>query len=167
MSNDTITFRVSDPQQDYRVLVDLLMEPGVLRFFPMNDLVEVEDAAKVWISYGKIKACFTMLKNNKPIGICGVYPHYAKKIAHQSLVSVVLTENERGKGYGRKLMEYVEHRSKVDFKMTLLHLEVYEGNPAIHLYKKLGYTIYGNHKKFLKEGKNIYRDKILMQKWIG
>ena len=53
--------------------------------------------------------------------------------------------------------------AKNTFGIRLLHLEVYEGNPAANLYYRLGFRKYGEHKKFLKEANGSYGTKILMQ----
>ncbi len=161
-----VSVRVSIIEEDTPFLVKFLMEPGVLTYFPMSNQKEAEESARIWISYAQLESSFTLVKDGKPIGFCTIYPQYAKKLAHQSLVSIILTETERGKGYGRFLLEYIEHIAKEKFNISLLHLEVYEHNPARFLYEKVGYKKYGIHKRFLKEGPNHYSDKILMQKWL-
>ena len=61
--------------------------------------------------------------------------------------------------------ETVRQLAKERFKIEFLHLEVYEGNPAIRLYERLGFEKYGFQRAFVKdEGK--YLGKILMQKYL-
>jgi putative acetyltransferase len=153
-------------EEDYPYLVSFLMEPGILQFFPMSNEKEAQESARIWISYAQLNSSFTLVKEGIPIGICTIYPQYAKKLAHQSLVSIIITEKERGKGYGKLLLQHIEKVAKHEFNMTLLHLEVYESNPARHLYEKVGYKRYGIHRRFLKDGPNHYSGKILMQKWL-
>lgn len=167
MEKDNIKLEISNIKRDSPYLKKFLLEPDVLRYFPMVNEREVDDAVRIWISYAKQEACFTLLKNEIPIGICTIYPHYAKKILHQSLLSIIVTQQERGKGYGKYMLDYLEEVARNKFGMKLLHLEVYENNPAQRLYERQGYEVYGVHKNFLKEGDGIYKDKILMQKWIG
>ncbi|NGX26957.1 MAG: hypothetical protein K940chlam6_00884, partial [Chlamydiae bacterium] len=45
----------------------------------------------------------------------------------------------------------------------MLHLEVYETNPAINLYRRLGFTEFGIQKKFIKED-GRYMGKIFMER---
>ena len=60
-------------------------------------------------------------------------------------------------------MKYVMGQAKHTFGIQLLHLEVYEGNPAYNLYYRLGFRKYGKHEKFLKEADGSYHSKVLMQ----
>ena len=53
--------------------------------------------------------------------------------------------------------------AKNHFKIEILHLEVYQGNPAIRLYERLGFKEFGRQPKFIKIG-GEYLDKIMMQK---
>jgi len=161
-----VSIRISRIEEDQPYLVSFLMEPGILQYFPMSNEKEAQESARIWISYAQLNSCFTLVKEGIPIGICTIYPQYAQKLAHQSLVSIIITEKERGKGYGKLLLHHIEKVAKHEFNMTLLHLEVYESNPAQHLYAKVGYKRYGIHRRFLKEGPNHYSDKILMQKWL-
>ena len=55
---------------------------------------------------------------------------------------------------------------KNNFDIELLHLEVYEGNPAIHLYQRLGFVQYGYQRHFIKQN-GQYLGKIMMQKALG
>jgi putative acetyltransferase len=55
------------------------------------------------------------------------------------------------------------HAAKNQFKIEILHLEVYAGNPAIRLYERMGFKEFGRQPKFIKmDGE--YIDKVMMQK---
>ena len=84
-------------------------------------------------------------------------------MSHQCLFAIIVDEKFRGKGIGAKLLRELMTLAKERFKLELLHLEVYQGNPAINLYKRLGFKEYGIHRRFMKD-KGRYLDKILMQK---
>jgi len=56
--------------------------------------------------------------------------------------------------------------AKERFKIEFLHLEVYEGNPAIRLYQRLGFEQYGFQRQFVKDEDGKYLGKILMQKYL-
>ena len=62
-------------------------------------------------------------------------------------------------------MRAAEKLAKEEFHIELLHLEVYEGNPAIRLYERFGFVKYGEHPHFIKE-EGRYLSKILMQKLL-
>ncbi|HSX04724.1 MAG TPA: GNAT family protein, partial [Rhabdochlamydiaceae bacterium] len=53
--------------------------------------------------------------------------------------------------------------AKEKFNIELLHLEVYEHNPAVRLYKRLGFKEFGIQRHFIKED-DKYVGKIYMQR---
>jgi len=140
-----------------------LLDPTILRWFPMIDEREVDDSIRIWMSYVPLKAGFTATIDGEPVGMANLYIHPFKKLAHQTLFSIVVDEKHRGKGVGRALLAHIAKVAKDQHKIELLHLEVYDGNPARRLYEREGFKMYGRHKKFIKIG-NEYIDKIFMQK---
>ncbi len=64
------------------------------------------------------------------------------------ITNVAITEKQRGKGYGKKLMESVIEAEKLR-GITKLFLEVRESNTnAIRLYKSVGFKATGIRKNF-------------------
>jgi RimJ/RimL family protein N-acetyltransferase len=159
---DKITIRPG-AQEDVKYLVEWLQQPNVLQWFPLYDLREIEDAANLWISYTQLNSVLTALWDGVPCGITNLYIHLFKKLAHQCLFAIIVDERHRGKGVGTKLLHALQDLAKNQFKIELLHLEVYEGNPAIHLYKRMGFVEYGFQRLFIKEP-DRYLGKIMMQK---
>lgn len=157
-----LTIRFGE-ESDQKYLIEWLLQPGVLEGFPLADLKEIEDAARIWVSYSKYKAVLTALWDGVPCGIANLYLQPYKKLAHQSLFAIIVDEKVRGKGVGTRLMEELITLARELFKLELLHLEVYEGNPAIHLYQRLGFVQYGFQPRFIKD-QGRYIGKILMQK---
>lgn len=151
-------------ESDEKLLVEWLLNPEILRWFPLSDRREIEDAARLWISYSKYNAALTALWNGKPCGLATLYLPVFRKISHQCLFAIIVADEYRGKGVGKKLLTDLAELAKERFKIELLHLEVYDGNPAIHLYKKLGFVEYGYQRRFVKERENHYLGKIMMQK---
>ena len=84
-------------------------------------------------------------------------------MAHQCLFAIIVDEQHRGKGVGTALLRELIILSKEKFQLEFIHLEVYEGNPAINLYKRFGFEQYGIHERFIKD-QGRYISKILMQK---
>jgi len=161
---DHLTIRFGQ-ESDQKYLIEWLLQPGVLEGFPLADLREIEDAARIWISYSKQMAVLTALWDGVPCGIANLYLQPYKKFAHQSLLAIIIDEKLRGKGVGTKLMKELLSLAKERFKLEFVHLEVYEGNRAINLYRRLGFEEYGVHRKFIKD-QGRYLDKVLMQKYL-
>jgi putative acetyltransferase len=150
-------------EEDAPYLTEWLLQPNVLQYFPMFDVREVEDAVKNWISYSKLQAGLTAEWNGTPCGIANLNIMPYKKLAHQCLLSIVVDEKYRGKGVGTALIEDLMKLAKEKFHIELLHLEVYEHNPAIRLYKRFGFKEFGMQKRFIKE-EGKYVGKIYMQR---
>lgn len=163
MNKSSIHIRTSR-ENDYSYLMSWLLEKEALHWFPMTDEKEVEEAVRHWLSYRALGACITAEIDDIPCGSATLYLHAYKKLKHQVLFSIVVDQKFRGKGVGKALIQNLEKLAK-EFGIEVFHLEVYEGNPARHLYEKLGFVEFGKHPKFVKE-KNHYYDKILMQKII-
>jgi len=155
-------------EEEIPVLTSWLSEPNILKWFPMISQLEIEDASKIWIGYfGKtFGSAFTVRNEGNIVGFFNLYLTPVKKLKHQSLFSIIVHPEMRGKGVGKQILEEIKVRAKRDFAVSLLHLEVYRDNPARRLYLKAGFEEYGVHSNFLKEEDGTYRDKILMQQWL-
>lgn len=159
-----LTIRFGE-ESDQKYLIDWLLQPGVLEGFPLADLREIEDAARIWVSYAKHHAVLTALWDGVPCGIANLYLSPYQKLVHQCLFAIIVDEKVRGRGIGTKLMQELITLAKERFKLEFIHLEVYAGNPAVNLYKRLGFEEYGVHRRFMKD-QGRYIDKILMQKYL-
>lgn len=150
---------------DLPYLIEWLSQKEILKWFPLADAREIEDAARIWMSYTMQKAVLTAVCDGVPCGIANLYIQPFKKLAHQCLFAIIVGEGYRGKGVGTKLIEGLIDLAKNQCGIEILHLEVYEGNPAIRLYQRFGFREYGRQKHFVKE-ENAYLSKILMQKRV-
>ena len=163
-SSNPIQVRYAEPE-DQPLLIEWLLQPGVLQWFPLNDVKEVEDAVRLWMGYMKHQAVLTAMYDGVPCGNAVLYIQPYPKLAHQSLFAIIIDEKYRGRGVGTRLIEELIRLGQEQFHLELIHLEVYEGNPAIHLYRKMGFTEYGVHPHFVKQ-EGHYLSKILMQKTL-
>ncbi len=140
-----------------------LTDPAILRWFPMTDAREIDDAVRIWLSYSKYQACFTAYVDGIPVGMSTLYLQPYQKFAHQCLFAIIVDAKYRNRGIGRALLEHMFEAAKNQFNIEILHLEVYQGNPAIRLYRRMGFQEFGRQPKFIKiDGE--YLDKIMMQK---
>jgi RimJ/RimL family protein N-acetyltransferase len=158
----TLTFRPTR-LEDAPPLMQWLSDPKVLRWFPMFDAREIEDAARIWVGYSRMEAGITAEWDSEPCGMANLYIQPYKKLKHTCLFSIIVKDGMRGKGVGKALMEQLMKLAKEKFNIEILHLEVYEGNPARRLYERLGFKEFGKQSRFIKEdGK--YIGKVFMQK---
>jgi putative acetyltransferase len=163
MKIDPTKVKVRDTVEDDKYsFTEWLMDTDVLSWFPMSNLIEVEDAVRICMGYVKLGAMYTADYEGIPIGTANLYINAFSKIKHQSLFAITVRRDVRGKGVGTKLLSHLIEMSKERFQIELLHLEVYQNNPAIRMYEHFGFKEYGRHENFLKEASG-FRDKILMQ----
>lgn len=160
-----VSVRISE-EEDGKFLYKWLMDPLVLRWFPLDNEREVEDAVKIWLSYKEIGCSFTGCIDGVPCGMAVLYLHRYKKLRHQSLFAIIVDESCRGQGIGTKIFNHLKKEALEKFSLEILHLEVYEGNPAKTLYDRLGFVEYGVQDEFLKERDGTYRSKINMQLYL-
>jgi RimJ/RimL family protein N-acetyltransferase len=149
--------------EDSSFLKEWLMEPGILRGFPMQDPPEVDDSVKHWIGFSKYKSSLTATIEGKPVGIATLCLMPYRKLAHQCLLSIIVSKEARGKGVGTILLNNLMHLAKEYFGIEVLYLEVYEGNPALSLYHRFGFHEVGYQKHFMKED-GEYISKIVMER---
>ncbi len=152
-------------EEDALFLKKWLSAPDILLYFPMDGEKEIEDSVRIWTEYGKKGMGITALWDGAPVGAVVMYVQGYKKLAHTCLFSIIVAEERRGFGVGGALIEELMVLAKNTFQIEILHLEVYDGNPAKRLYERLGFTPFGAHDCFTKENGKCRR-KIFMQKYL-
>jgi putative acetyltransferase len=166
MRPESFSFRLSEAE-DIVFLKKWLSDPKILFGFPMEGEREVDDAIRIWMEYVGKKYGLTALWNGVPCGMAVIYIQPFEKLAHTCLFSIIVDPDHRNLGVGTALLEELTEFAKNDFHIEILHLEVYEGNPAKRLYERLGFVPFGNHTSFAKESDGMYRGKISMQKKLS
>jgi putative acetyltransferase len=164
--NRQINVRTSRPHED-KYMKEWLSEPATLRWYPMTDEREIADAVRLCMGYIPLDACVTAEWCGIPCGMANLYLSSFKKLAHQCLFSIIVAAQFRNRGVGSALIRTLEERAADKFGIELLHLEVYEGNPAYRLYEKMGFVEYGKQSNFVRdEGTQdrTFLSKVLMQK---
>lgn len=162
MSKPDLTIAPSQSDEG-KYIKEWLNDPVIIRWFPLHDEREIDDTIRIWESFQKMGASLSAYIEGKVVGITQLYLQAFEKLAHQCLFWILVHPDFRGKGIGGKLLDELEILAKEKFGIKILHLEVYESNPAIHLYERKGFVRYGLHKHFIKEPTE-YIDKIMMEK---
>jgi RimJ/RimL family protein N-acetyltransferase len=151
---------------DAKYLKAWLEDPDVFRWFPMHDSVEIDDAVQRWISFSRYRCSLTATLHGEPQGIATLYLQPYRKLAHQCEFGIIVAPNARNQGIGGFLIDELEKLAKETFKIELLHLQVYEDNPAIRLYERKGFTSFGNQDKWIKELNGSYTGRKFMEKLL-
>ena len=150
-------------QEDAGPLKEWLLEPGILKGFPMQDPPEVDDSVKHWIGFSKYKSSLTATMNGQAVGIATLCLMPYRKLTHQCLISIIVSNEARDQGVGTVLLNNLIHLAKEYFGIEVLYLEVYEGNRAISLYHRFGFREVGFQKHFMKEN-GEYIGKVVMER---
>lgn len=151
--------------EDGEMFKKSLQSPDVLRYFPMYDLKEIEDSVRIWEIFCKKGASLTAVVDGIDCGIAFLNLQAYKKFAHQCLITIIVDEAYRNKGVGTALLKELFKLAKEKFELEMVHLEVYATNPAINLYKRMGFKEFGVQETFIKEdGK--YIGKTLMERYL-
>ena|SRR3990167_2299828 len=160
----SLSFRFSE-DGDESYLKEWMSDPQIFRWFPMDGEKEVDYSVRIWIDCAKRGQGITALWDGVPCGMTVLDIQFFKKLSHTCLLSILVAEAYRNRGIGKALIEHLIDLAKNTFRIEILHLEVYGGNPARHLYERLGFVPFGEHKRFAKE-EGGYRSKVFMQKYL-
>lgn len=152
-------------ESDEEYLKAWLSDPEILRWFPMQEPVEIDDSTKRWVSFSRYKCSLTALDGDTPIGIATLYLQPYVKLMHQCEFGIIVASGYRGKGIGSLLINSLMHLAKTKFKIELIHLQVYAENPAIHLYRRFGFKEFGRQEAWIKE-KGEYVARVFMERYL-
>ncbi|MFS8563575.1 MAG: GNAT family N-acetyltransferase [Rhabdochlamydiaceae bacterium] len=78
-----------------------------------------------------------------------------KKVAHHCLAKVIVDPKWQRQGIGSSLVRNLKHLAKNYFRLEMMDIEVFEGNPLIELLQKEGFHEVFRQEKFVKEEGNI------------
>lgn len=159
-----LEIRYTEPG-DAKYLREWLMEPGILRWFPMADQLEIDDAVMRWIAFYRYKCSLTVVKDGIPCGMATLYLQPYRKLAHQCEFGIIVGTGYRNMGIGSFLMNGIMHLAKEKFKIELLHLQVYAENPAMNLYKRFGFKEFGRQDSWIKEN-DRYVGRVFMERFL-
>lgn len=151
--------------EDAKYLKEWLIDTETLRWFPMFDELEVDDAVMRWIAFYRYHCSLTITKDGVPCGIATLYLQPYRKLAHQCEFGIIVGKEYRNMKIGSYLMKNLIHLAKTKFNIELLHLQVYAENPAISLYQRFGFQEFGRQNSWIKE-EDRFCGRIFMEKFI-
>lgn len=150
-----VTLRYTVPQ-DAVWLKKWLSLPEAMNAYPMCTEMEIDDAARRWISFSRLRSSLTIEANGIPVGIVTLHIHWYKRLSHQCDFAIIVHPEFRGNGFGGFLLSNALRLAKSRFKIDLLHLQVYADNPAVKLYSRYGFEVFGCHPAWIKDGEKDY-----------
>ncbi|MBI3236483.1 MAG: GNAT family N-acetyltransferase [Chlamydiales bacterium] len=142
-----------------------LVQKEVQKWFPIGSETEIDGAVQCWVGFSKYNCSLTATVDGIPCGIGTLFLMPYKKVAHHCLFKLVVDPRYRRQGIGRSLLKNLKHLAKSHFSLELLHIEVFEANPLIHLLQELDFKEFARQEHFVKEG-NRYLARILYQSYL-
>lgn len=142
-----------------------LQDPRVQKWFPVSEEKEIEDAVRCWIGFSRYSSSLTATLNGTPCAIGTLFLMPYRKVAHHCLFKIVVDPNYQRQGIGGALLKNLKHLAKNYFHLDLMHLEVYEGNPIIHLLKKQGFHEFVRQERYVKD-KGRYCARLLFESYL-
>ena len=141
--------------------------PEVQHWFPVVEEKEIEDSVQCWIGFSRYSSSITATLD-KGETICGIGTLFLmpyRKVAHHCLFKMIVDPQYQRQGIGSSLLKNLKHLAKNYFHLELMHIEVFEGNPFIHLLKKYDFHEFARQEKFVKDGDKYYA-RILYESYL-
>jgi RimJ/RimL family protein N-acetyltransferase len=150
---------------DTPFLRDWLQNPDVQKWFPVSEEREIEDAVQCWIGFSRYSSSLTATLNGEPVGVGTLFLMPYRKVAHHCLFKLVVDPKHQRKGIGSALLKNLKHLAKNYFHLDLIHIEVFEGNPVVHLLQKCDFHEFARQEGFVKD-KGHYLSRILYESFL-
>src|SRR5215472_6479025 len=148
---DSPLFRVAQPD-DVELLLDFMEALYTLDGYGY-DREKARTALKPLLGNSALGRAWIILDGDLPVGYAVLCFGYSLEwLGRDAFVDeIYFREGYRGRGWGRKAMTFLEDAAR-ELGIRALHLGVVPGNPAVHLYEKVGF-----HK----------HDSTFLSKWIA
>lgn len=147
---------------DAPFLKEWLSEENMLHWFPMSTEKEVEDAIACWIGFCRFSCSLTATLNGVPVGMGTLFLMPYRKVAHHCIFKMIVSKKHQHSGIGTSILKNLKHLAKQYFKLELMHIEVFEGNPIISLLHKADFKEFARQSHYVKEGDH-YFSRVLLE----
>lgn len=133
-------------------------DPSVTDHFLESGPVENYLAMSFWLYADEISSQIFIASDHmgSTMGILRIYRELKMDVEHNASLDIMVGPSYRGRGIGTALIKHAENWVKEHWGTENIHLEVYEKNPALGLYQRLGYSICGYMPNYLKDGRKKY-----------
>lgn len=150
-------------QGDLPFLMKWLEDPEVQRWYPISTPKDLEDVAKNWIGFSKYGASLTAQYKNEPVAIGTLFLMPYRKVIHHALLYFIVNPKYTGQGVGTSIIRNITHLGKSYFRFEKMHIELYEGCPAIPILEKEGYREVYRQEHFIKEKDGHYLARVIYE----
>lgn len=150
---------------DMPYLREWMGQSGMLHWFPMEEEKEVEDAVQCWIGFSRYSSSLTATIDGIPCAIGTLFLMPYQKVAHHCIFKIIVDQKYQHKGIGSSLLKNLKHLAKQYFRLELMHIEILEDNPIIHLLKKFDFHEFARQECFFKEN-DRYFARILLESYL-
>lgn len=147
---------------DAPYLRDWLHAPGMLHWFPMEEEKEVEDAVQAWIGFCRYSCSLTCTINDVPCAIGTLFLMPYRKVAHHCMFKIIVDPKYQRQGIGTSLIKNLKHLAKNYFRLEMIHIEVFEGNPITKLLSRADFHMFARQERYVKEG-DAYLARLLFE----
>ena len=149
---------------DLQFLEKWFSDPAACDHFPFS-FEERGDVLKNWIGFSKYKASLTATIEGVP---CAIGTHFLmpyKKVAHHSSFQLFVDPKYRRQGIGLSMVRNLIHLAKNQFRLEIVHVELYEKMQMFPLLQKLNFQQFAEQENYIKiDGRG--KSRILMEHHI-
>lgn len=88
------------------------------------------------------------------VGFANLYDYEPGKRAF--IGNVVIDSTQRGRGYGRMIVNYMMQQARTKYALREVHISVFNANtPALLLYSSMGFEPYSAEKRIAPDGEKL------------
>lgn len=101
------------------------------------------------------------------VGVCRLLGGSLARTRHVASLDLFVSQDLRGQGLGRRLLEALIREAEADRVLQRLELNVFADNDsAVHLYRALGFSEEGRRHGAVRESDGRLRDILMMMRWV-
>ncbi len=124
---------------DENFLLEELKDKETMQWLPPSSESDVKIFARNWAGFARYQCSLSAMYGKETVGMATLFLMPYVKVAHLSMMYMVVKKEYRNKGVGRSLLKNINHLARTKFKLESIHVEIFEGCPLEHLLIKGGY----------------------------